>query len=343
MTILNKKPYVFLAAVLFATACSPVVNTRIISHHQPLSDSHEVAVYEINDTLPVNSVVVGEVEIDGHVFVMDGDYDQVMALAVDEAKKAGGNILKVTTHRKPFFARQPVHYVAATILKTDSALADQTEKHKKLTDQFLESARYSAFRIAISGGYSKSFGDDNSVPYFLIDYYNQLKHNYHIDAEATWFVYRKLGLGVEFMQFKASNQTDDSFAYVLNGKTIYKTSDRITVNFFGINCTRRFMKPGNHHFFLASAALGYVTYRDDCILNTPYSITGHSIAIKASCGYDYLFSKNWAVGFTASLLWGSVNQYEWSDGNTTQTHHLGPANEISTGRMSVGAGLRYCF
>lgn len=170
-----------------------------------------MAVYELNDTLPWNPEVLGQAGSDGHPFVVDGDYDQVMTLVIEEARKAGDNTIKVTTPRKPFFARQPVPSVVASVLLTDSALIDPSGEHKKLTAQWLVSVCFSPFRIALTGGYTKSFGHDPSIPYLLNDYYNHLKNNYHVPAEATRFAYRKLGLGMEFVQFKASNETDDSF------------------------------------------------------------------------------------------------------------------------------------
>lgn len=61
----------------------------------------DVRIFNIPQDIPVNAEELGALKISDNGFPMHCKYDDVIALAKAEVKKAGGSALKITEHRKP--------------------------------------------------------------------------------------------------------------------------------------------------------------------------------------------------------------------------------------------------
>ncbi|ODS81366.1 MAG: hypothetical protein ABS46_11665 [Cytophagaceae bacterium SCN 52-12] len=107
--------------LLFVSACSPKVSTSISKHYDALDYREEVAVWMPGDDSPKDAEVIGTVKIGDSGFSTDCGLDVAIEKAKDEARKAGGNAIKITRHQPPSFWTSSCHRIRADILKIDAS------------------------------------------------------------------------------------------------------------------------------------------------------------------------------------------------------------------------------
>ncbi|MFB6318314.1 hypothetical protein [Saccharicrinis sp. FJH54] len=117
--MLKDRPEVFLL-LLVIVSCSPSVSTKISSEYAPLKYDEDVVVLGLKDTVPEDAVEIGTVKIGDSGFTTNCDYQTVMNEAIIEARKAGGNILKLDKHLPPSEMGTTCHRITARILRTDN-------------------------------------------------------------------------------------------------------------------------------------------------------------------------------------------------------------------------------
>lgn len=108
--------------LLLISSCSPKVSTSISKHYTALDYREEVAVFMPGDESPKDAELIGTVKIGDSGFSTDCGLDVAIAKAKEEARKAGGNAIKVTRHKAPSFWTSSCHRIKADILKIDASL-----------------------------------------------------------------------------------------------------------------------------------------------------------------------------------------------------------------------------
>ena len=106
--------------------CSPKITSSFTSYHTPLAKDAEVLVLEIDVPMPENAEVLGQIKIGDTGFTTkNSNYAAVLNIAKDEARKAGGNVVKITDHKSPDMLSS-MHRIKADILRVDdlSVLSD---------------------------------------------------------------------------------------------------------------------------------------------------------------------------------------------------------------------------
>ncbi len=97
-----KKIIWYLAGVtLILSSCAPKISTTISKNYAPLDYQEDVRVFGIDDAYPVNSEELGTVKIGDTGFSTNCGWDVVIEKAKLEARKAGGNALKIVEHIPP--------------------------------------------------------------------------------------------------------------------------------------------------------------------------------------------------------------------------------------------------
>jgi hypothetical protein len=109
----------FIIILLAAISCSPKVTTRINKNYPPLNYKEEVRVYGLSDPVPA-SEELGVVKIVDNGFSANCGYDVVIEKAKLEARKIGGNAIKITDHRTPSTFGSSCHQIAGKILKIEN-------------------------------------------------------------------------------------------------------------------------------------------------------------------------------------------------------------------------------
>lgn len=118
--------FCFILIVIGLSGCSPKITSSVTAAHTPLAKDAEVLVLEIDAPMPENAEVLGQIKIGDTGFTTkNGNYAAVLNIAKDEARKAGGNVVKITEHKSPDMLSS-MHRIKAVILRVDdlSALSD---------------------------------------------------------------------------------------------------------------------------------------------------------------------------------------------------------------------------
>ncbi len=146
----------FFFCLVFAS-CSPRIRTTIISQHAPLDYEANVAVIELNENIPLDAEIIGQVRIGDSGFSVNCDYATALASAKLEARKVGGNAIKITEHKLPSAMGSTCHRIKAQILKVENP--DLLPKSMN-QEEIIEGADYALVHIYRYGGAGALIGYD---------------------------------------------------------------------------------------------------------------------------------------------------------------------------------------
>lgn len=129
---------------LLVGACSPTVITKLSERLDPLPVEEEVTVYGLQEPFPYEAVKIGTVSIGESGFTINCSLLKVIALAKQEARKVGGNAIKITEHAPP--GNSGCHQISATILKLKD-LDDPLSAFLMEEENTLKDANYALLHI----------------------------------------------------------------------------------------------------------------------------------------------------------------------------------------------------
>lgn len=105
--------------ILLLSACSSSISTSISRHYPPIDYREEVVVIGLKDPMPTNAEEIGTVKIGDSGFSTDCGWDVAISKAINEARKNGGNAIKIIKHTPPNMG-STCHRITALILRTSS-------------------------------------------------------------------------------------------------------------------------------------------------------------------------------------------------------------------------------
>jgi hypothetical protein len=111
-----KKIMFFVGIIAFISSCSPKISTTITKQHPPLTSQEKVLIFGLQDPQPRDAEILGIVRIGNAMTSKDCDLYTILPKAMTEARKIGGNALKITEHIPNSNA---CHQITASILKLD--------------------------------------------------------------------------------------------------------------------------------------------------------------------------------------------------------------------------------
>lgn len=106
--------------VCLCISCAPKVRTQITQNHEPLDFKEQVLVIEKENGTPASAELLGTVKVGDAGMSAKCNYTQVVEKAKEAARKAGGNVVKITEHKTPDFMSS-CHRITAEILKVQKA------------------------------------------------------------------------------------------------------------------------------------------------------------------------------------------------------------------------------
>ena len=109
-----------IALLMAFSSCSPKISTSLSKSYPALDYQQEVAVIELDQPEPARSEVLGQVRIGDTGFTTDCKYEVVLDKAKMEARKAGGNAIKIVEHQQPTAFGSACHRITAKILKVEN-------------------------------------------------------------------------------------------------------------------------------------------------------------------------------------------------------------------------------
>jgi hypothetical protein len=159
--------FIATALLVLFMGCSPKTSPSATGNSlKPLSEDAEVLVLDLNQTVPDNCRQMGKIRAGGE----DPNcyYSSVVVDAKDQARKMGGNIVKITGY-KDWGVATPCYQIKASILYSADVhqliAADQAMKDSLHRSKFGEHPEYAilyAYRPSGSGaliGYNLHLGD----------------------------------------------------------------------------------------------------------------------------------------------------------------------------------------
>lgn len=118
MTLKKGLNLLYLATMCLFVSCNPKVSTEIVKSYPQVSTDEKVEVIEKKQVVPENAEVLGSVKIGegGFTSTKKCSYYTLIEIAKGEARKVGGNAIKITRHRFPDRA-STCHRITAEILR----------------------------------------------------------------------------------------------------------------------------------------------------------------------------------------------------------------------------------
>ncbi|MDP3433519.1 MAG: hypothetical protein Q8T04_11205 [Bacteroidota bacterium] len=153
------KKYIYLSIFLVSVmtiSCSPRVMTTVINKYEPLDFKADVIVLGLNDQVPNEAELLGEIKVGDSGFSTKCTYEDVITLSKMEAMKIGGNVLKITKHNLPSAMGSSCHRIQAKILK----LEDISNMNLTKEEEIIPNADFAILNIYRYGGTGALVGYD---------------------------------------------------------------------------------------------------------------------------------------------------------------------------------------
>lgn len=238
--------------------------------------------------------------------------------------------------------------VSATIFAQEDKYYGEQELDVNSKKKTETNSDFQRFRIGAYVGYSLRTGFISpNISSEERDYMRSLLHGFNLGANATFFIKKFWGIGLEyeFNHFATNKYIPVSD----NAGTVLNLTDKITLNQALIMFNFRFKskKLDNSYLFLA-IGLGYINYYDRC--HTDFNVhllseVGNTICETTRVGYEFGISKR--VGFflqaslNAGILFFTTIKNE-TTGEQIRVNCLRDyGNTLGLGRLEFSAGIRF--
>ena len=116
-----------IGSIFIFCSCGPKISKTLTTNYSALDYREKVVILGLSDEMPQGEIL-GEVKSGDTGFSTKCSYERVLSRLEDEARKAGGNVLKITKHKTPDFWSS-CHRTTATILKVDDVSSIQKEEN----------------------------------------------------------------------------------------------------------------------------------------------------------------------------------------------------------------------
>ena len=162
-----KKLFFVSIVLLFIVGCAPRVALDIKTTQPPLSYNMEVVVIGLKEVVPESAQYIGTVKVGDSGFTVDCDYPIIIEKAEIEARKSGGNLLKITSHKTPGIM-STCHQITADIYHVeDLTLLGEMAEESAFFDSTANYAMLHVYRTGSAGAfisYKVHLGDRELVP-----------------------------------------------------------------------------------------------------------------------------------------------------------------------------------
>lgn len=136
--------YIFVSVFVLVSlsACGPRVVTNLEHHYETLDYKAKVLVLDLDEAIPSDAEELGDIKLGDTGFSTNCNYDVVIEKAKFEARKAGGNALKIIEHKRPSLMSS-CHRITAKILRVTNV--DAYENNEQ--EPFIEGVDYAVLNV----------------------------------------------------------------------------------------------------------------------------------------------------------------------------------------------------
>lgn len=322
----------FAAIALVAVSCSPKVRTNINVNYPPQPEQSNVVVLAKKDSLPVNAEKLGKIAFADAGMTSNCDLPVLIYLAKKEARKVGGNLLRITEHKTPD-AFSSCHRIKADIYRIDSLSLQQTASLNR-TQLYSEKSyvpkEYDKWRWGFHPGYSYRIAKTNDqLTADQKDYINKLRPGPTFGLDVHHFVASNAGVGLryDFNSYKHSMGT---------------TSDRIIMHYIAASAVNRTTSRDQKSSLILGFSLGLQVYRDDVVAqNRNGLISGTTLGSGIEIGYDYKYMPGAALYLGFSVLTGTLKSIRVPMWGQRYKIKLDKDEWENLSRLQLSIGLRF--
>ena len=171
---------IMITALILLSSCSPKISTNLSKTYAPLDYKQEIVTIGLSESEPDNLEVLGQVKIGDTGFSTKCGYDIMINKAKLEARKAGGNAIKIIEHKPPSAFGSSCHRITARILKIED-IENYISKIEEEVVLDLDYAILNVYRYRGAGalvGYDLHLGDST-----ICRVKNNFKTTLHIKKE----------------------------------------------------------------------------------------------------------------------------------------------------------------
>jgi hypothetical protein len=334
------------------SSCSLGIKSSLTKSYAPLNLNDSVKVFGLSINAPSNAEILGTVRI-YDAGTLNCGYDVVIAAAKNEARKAGGNGLKITEHIPPSIWSS-CHQITAIILRLDSTYINvNTSQHNNIPEAEqpvnkqpeINNKNYKAFFLAAEAGWSwRTNKIDPYLNSFLKEYLSDLKSGNHYGFSGTYYTSRGFGIGFVYDKHISSNSVNATAYDSSTGQSVSGVlRDNISINFIGASCDFRGFSRNEKNSVHLKIALGYTGYKDEGGFIDEMKINGSTFGINYDISYDIFLSDQWYISPAISYKVAALSSFDLTSKNQTQHIELEKGSYEGLTRFDLSAGLRYRF
>lgn len=204
---------------------------------------------------------------------------------------------------------------------------------------------YQKIRIGFYGGYSYLTAKVRSgFSQEITEYLEELKSGYHFGLDFTYFTSELYGFGLKYSNFGTRNEMEKVTIYDNTTGQSYTGSmrDDITIQFLAPSFSVRMSSENKKQHFIAHVALGFLWYKNDAIVISPFTLTGNTIGLQLGASGDFAVAKDVFLGFGLSYLMGSIKEFEFDNGTQQRTIKFEEGSAEGMNRVDVSIGIHWC-
>ncbi|MBO7070889.1 MAG: hypothetical protein J6W09_06315 [Bacteroidales bacterium] len=332
--------YSLFLGFLALAGCSPKVTTTLIKAKAPLEPEEEVAIRETSESVPEGAVVLEAIKLTGK------DYRELVGMATEKARDAGGDILKITNHLEPDIA-SPRHRVSALVFAADSSFLQGSKSPSVPADElasWMNPRRIpSGWHFSAQGGVVYRLGRvANNLSNVEQQHIKNMRWGFSYGADVSYFVHENFGVGIKFHNFHSADSMPisvlDQSGKVLEGVE----EDKMDIYFIGPIATFRLPSRNRANAFFARVGIGFEGYYDyGRVMDVKGTIKGRTAGILYEAGYDFGISKHLSVGANITYLIGFLTGLDVNTNQQSGHIDLDKDNMENISHIGLNIGLRY--
>lgn len=229
-------------------------------------------------------------------------------------------------------------FLIVTFITSLSLFSQELEKkHSNQSSFILKGSVGPSFRLAKT---------PSNLPAYLKTYVANLKSGMSYDFSGYFLIDKSPhAIGLKYNSFNSKASVGPLDLTAPNGETGYaRTSDDITISFIGLSYGYFGLVDDEIGGFDMEMALGLLSYKDKTNILGAYEITGSTIGLVGSFGYDIKLVKGLYLEPKIGYAMGTISQFDITGENGYKGKiKLEKDSKESLYRIDFSVGLNYRF
>lgn len=197
-------------------------------------------------------------------------------------------------------------------------------------------------RVALQGGLGYIIGAvDKTMGQDMIEYQKKLKKGLNDGVDISYFYSAGNSIGLKYSHVRSSVSAYGTFSFDDGTTQSGELSDNISLLFIGPYLGMSTLGNGSKHIFSLNAGAGYVGYKDDACVITPYTVSGWTLGYYIGLQYDFMITKTIALGAEAALFTGTITDLNKTENGTTSKLQLEKGQAQGASHLDLTLGLRF--